>query len=492
VSLVDATQQPIGATAASDHRGRTARELVAGLQAGRWTSEQLVTALLADIRAFDTATHAVSCCFEADALDEARAFDRKRAAGESLGPLQGLPITIKDSFRIEGRRTTYGMSLYKRYVPRSDSEVIRALKDAGAIVIGRTAVPTAVFDWNCRNQVYAECVNPRDLQRTPGGSSGGAAAALALGLTPLELGSDIAGSIRYPAHCCGVFGFRTTDGWLPSADFGPEGVRSAFDRFAVCGPMARSLADLELVLELFAQRFPLPSANKPATPSRRRVAFTQSLLVDCDESTATTLRALRESLIANGYDVHDDQPALDFESLYRDWCLIVGYEYLRSFPKWLVGRFAKKLVLDAVILRKLGKGVLRAGVLAGASSSRVEYEQALERRRKVLDAVDAFFQTYDAWVLPCSPAPAIPLYECGATVTTAAGPVDYSRFLGAYLIPTTVMGTPVVALPVGANDKGLPIGVQVHGPRFGDLELLREVASWPVVARVAPITAVAG
>jgi amidase len=107
----------------------------------------------------------------------------------------------------------------------------------------------------------------------------------------------------------------------------------------------------------------------------------------------------------------------------------------------------------------------------------------------VLDTVDAFFQRYDAWVLPSSPAPAIPLRECGKQVTTPTGPMDYSRFLGAYLIPTVVLGTPAVALPVGADRQGLPIGVQVHGPRFGDLELLREVRSWPVAQQVPVVAA---
>lgn len=472
----------------SEYRTFGARELVNGLKAGRWTSEELATGLLADIRTLDTATHAVAFCYEDDALAKARAFDRRRAAGEALGPLQGLPLTIKDAFRVGGRRSTYGLSQYKRYRPQSDAEVIRALEEAGAIIMGRTAVPTGSFDWNCKNQVYAECRNPRDLERTPGGSSGGAAAAIAMGLTPLELGSDIAGSIRYPAHCCGVFGLRTTVGWLPSSDWAPEGTPPAFERLAVCGPIARSLDDLGLMLEVFAERFPLPPRTTRAITDLRRVAFSESLLVECDDATAGTLRTLRSTLVANGYDVIDDRPDLDFEQLYRDWCLVVGYEYVRSFPKWLGFRFVKRFALDLVLLRKLGKaGAIRRGVLAGACSTRTEYEHALERMRLVLDVVDRFFERYAAWVLPCSPAPAIPLPECGGSVTTPSGPVDYSWFLGAYMIPTTVLGTPVVAIPAGTNDRGLPIGVQIHGPRFGDLDLLRVVSSWPITTRVPSI-----
>jgi amidase len=153
--------------------------------------------------------------FRSEALLQAKESDARRAAGSPLSCLDGLPMTIKDAIRIKDRPTTYVMWPLRNYRPRSDSQLIKVLRSSGIVFLGRSAVPTAAFDWNCRNLVYPECVNPFDPQRTPGGSSGGAAAALAKGFTPLELGSDLGGSIRYPAHCCGVYGLRTTDGWLP-------------------------------------------------------------------------------------------------------------------------------------------------------------------------------------------------------------------------------------------------------------------------------------
>ena len=283
-----------------------------------------------------------------------------------------------------------------------------------------------------------------------------------------------------------MFGLRTTDGWLPSTDWGPEGTPPSFERFGVCGPMARSFADLDLVLRLFAARFPLPARATPAEPRRRKLAFTDSLLVPCDDDTASVMRRLRQSLVDHGYQVHDARPDVDFERAFVDWCLIAGYEYLRSFPKWLVTRFAKRFALDRVVLRKLGTGTARTRMLEGASLARADYEQALERRHRALATVDAFFQRYDAWVLPCSPSSALPLAACGKPVATASGPVDYTRFLGAYLIPTAYLGTPAVAFPAGSDARGLPIGVQAHGARFGDRELLDEVSTWPVPHRVPP------
>jgi amidase len=151
------------------------------------------------------------------------------ASGQAFSALDGIPMTIKDTIRVKGYPSPYGTWFMRNYVPKADSRIVAALRASGLVILGRTAMPTAAFDWNCRNQVYPECVNPIDPENTPGGSSGGAAAALASGMTPLDLGSDVAGSIRYPAHCCGVFGLRMTDQWLPIDDVGaensPSGVR---------------------------------------------------------------------------------------------------------------------------------------------------------------------------------------------------------------------------------------------------------------------------
>src|SRR5262249_43570132 len=160
------------------------------------------TYFLDRIRALNPVVHAVVSDWSQSALEQARISDKRRADGRPLSRIDGLPMTLKDAFRIRDRITTYGIILFKYHRARSDAAVIEALRFAGVVFMGQTVVPTACFDWNCRNQVYPEAVNPYNPARTPGGSSGGAAAAVASGMTPLEIGSDMGGSIRYPAHCC--------------------------------------------------------------------------------------------------------------------------------------------------------------------------------------------------------------------------------------------------------------------------------------------------
>ena len=233
------------------------------------------------------------------------------------------------------------------------------------IVIGRTSVPTAAFDWACQNQIGHQCKNPLDLMRTPGGSSGGATAALAAGLTPLEIGSDIAGSIRYPAHCCGVAGFRTTDGWLKVDDTGPKGMPYPFSGLAVVGPIGKTLGDLNLVLDIFQKNNPLPLSQQRLRNGPLKVAFSLSLgRVTADAETQQSIRNLTELARSSGAEVSEIAPNLNIDELYKNWCIIVGYEYAKSLPRYLFTMGLKKLALDFMILRKV-KVFLRKYFLEG-------------------------------------------------------------------------------------------------------------------------------
>src|SRR5690606_37586313 len=187
------------------------------------------------------------------ARERARAADAALAAGESWGPLHGVPITIKDTFEVAGMPTTAGAKELRDHRPSSNAVAVQRLLDAGAIVFGKTNVPLYAGDLQTYNEVYGSTSNPWDLHRTPGGSSGGAAAALAAGLTALELGSDIGGSIRTPSHFCGVCGLKPSYGIIPSRGHipGPPGTLSEAD-ISVTGPMARSVDDLELALDILA------------------------------------------------------------------------------------------------------------------------------------------------------------------------------------------------------------------------------------------------
>ena len=454
----------------------SAAQLSTGLSIGSWTSVELTRYFLDRIAALNPGIHAVVGIEADQALEQARQSDRRRAAGAPLGPLDGIPMTIKDAFRIKGYLSTYGYLMFKNYRPQNDCKLVRVLRDCGVVLIGRTAVPTGVFDWNCKNQIHRECVNPIDRSRTPGGSSGGAAAALAAGLTPLELGSDMNGSIRYPAHCCGIYGLRTTDGWLPIEDIGPEAFPAAFRHIATCGPMARNPQDIDLMLAAFERSFPLPAA--PSEPKQKlNIACSHQITgLNTDQSTSDLFARMQSRLSDQGHSLSEIEPPFDWDSLYRDWGLIAGHEYTALIPRMLRCNWFMRLYANLVFQTRLGPGAFSEYFKLGMTSSTAQYEAALQRRQQTYADVDQFFSNYDLWMLPVSPSAAIPLSLCGKRIPTDSGEVEYLRYLGSYLGPTAMLGTPALAVPVGRDRNGLPVAVQIHGARFSDRRLVQTVA----------------
>jgi amidase len=456
---------------------RPATELASLLRAGEVTSVQVVEAHLGQIRRWNPQLHAVVSVREAEALREAESADRARREGRPMGPLHGVPITLKDSLRVRGVRSTFGgMPPYARYLPRTDCQVAARLREAGAIVVGRTNLPLMALDWQCNNPFFAEGVNPWDLTRTPGGSSGGAAAALAAGFTPLELGSDLGGSIRYPAHCCGVLGLRTTVGLLPIGDTGPEGMPLPFHRLLALGPMARTLGDLALMLDVLTG----PAAPRPGPGTSHlqaeqlRIAVLPSL-PGAEPSPATT--ALLDSVCAGlRADRHQVDvgvaPDVDLERAWRVWGAIAGYELWSGVPRLLDNRATRYLFQSYMLRHKLGDGPFTRWFSAGMASTRRDYEAALAEQAEILQVVDAFFQRYALWLLPVSMGEAIPLQRRGSPIDVGGRAVPYSVYLGAYTVPTTAFETPVLTMPIGFGPTGMPIGIQVHGPRFSDRQLL--------------------
>lgn len=472
---------------------RSAEDLAALIKSGKATSVQVVSAHLAQIRKHNSWLHAVVTLREQEALAEAAAADRAVAAGEQLGPLHGVPITFKDSYRVNGIRSTFGaLPQYRKHIPKSDCELIRRLRDSGAIFLGRTNVPLLSFDWQCSNPIFKECVNPWNPKRVPGGSSGGSAAAVAAGFTPLELESDIAGSIRYPAHCCGILGLRTTDGLLPIDDIGPEELPQAFHRIVTCGPMGRSIADLRLMLSVLSRsetaQYPTGNRNK----NQLRIALATSLLgVEPNQRTRSLVDHLAKCLQADGHDVHwNEVPQIDFTEAYRIWGAIAGYEMKAVLPPFFRTQLGRELFDGYVFHYKMGNGPLTKWFKRGLSSTPTEYENALKERDRVISTVDSFFNSYDLWILPVSPAEAITRQWGGRSIQANEKRIPYSEYLGSYLAPTAVLGTPALSLPIGFGDSNLPIGIQIHGPRFADpwlLEMAEKHLAKYIDLKVSPL-----
>src|SRR5262245_14839379 len=281
----------------------SASHLAAEIRAGRLRAVDVVSAFLDRIARHDRQVRALADLDPAGALRQARAADLAVAAVRPLGPLHGIPMTVKDGFRVAGSRSSFGLPHLKFYRPAADCEAVARLRRAGAVILGRTSVPFACFDWQCRPPLARACRNPLDPARTPGGSSGGAAAALAARFTPLELGTDVAGSIRYPAHCCGVFGLRTTVGLVQAADIGPPPGKPMLPSVISVGPMARSVEDLSLLLSAL-----LPDRDArevtPTSGGRLRVAVTPAVEgAPPDASSAEVARGFAGRLADAGHEV---------------------------------------------------------------------------------------------------------------------------------------------------------------------------------------------
>ncbi|HSQ01166.1 MAG TPA: amidase [Candidatus Dormibacteraeota bacterium] len=455
---------------------RSAPDLASLIRSGRISSEAVVAAHLGQIERYNPRLRAIVTLERGGVLAQARAADRMLASrSEPIGPLHGVPMTIKDAFRVKGSRSTYGLPQYRNYLPTDDCELVRRIRAAGAVILGRTNVPFSSFDWNTKNPLFGETVNPWVKERTPGGSSGGSAAALAAGFTPLEIGSDLAGSIRYPAHCCGVLGLRTTDGLLPIADIGPEDRPTAFTHLTVAGPMARDLDGLRLLLGVLAERSIPPRERMVRTDHQSlkiHVSFSLAGL-EPDPQTRQVLRDLSSRLSADGHSLTEGEPSfLDVEQCWSLWGIVAGYEFNRAVPgilKTALGRFLLELYL---LDYRLGSGPLTQAFKTGLRASRARYEEALAEMEDVRVAADRFFEQCDLWIAPVSPSVAFRRQSRGSPIHMGGERIAYTHFNGTYLAPTAVPGTPALAIPVGAGESGLPISVQVHGKRGRDFELL--------------------
>ncbi|MFL6141963.1 MAG: amidase [Labedaea sp.] len=381
---------------------------------------------------------------DADAAHrQAEAADAALRRGADVGPLHGVPMTLKDALDVAGLRTTVGTPVLDR-VPDTDSTVAARLRAAGAIIIGHTNVPPWLADYRCENPIFGRTSNPWHLARTPGGSSGGAAAALAAGLTPLEVGSDLAGSIRLPAHFCGVYGLKTTEHRVPDTGFfrppggGPRPVRIMGSH----GPMARSLDDLELALSIIAgpdgasaDVAPVPLGSRPPLElGGLRLAVAPTL------PGATVQRELREQVRRVAEAAAGAGARVDERLPEVDW--------------------AELNALFVALLRTITGVFDPAAELAAEQLGLAWYLTALDRRDAVIAVWEAFFAGLDALILPPAQTTAFGHDETGHDAE------------GALLAFANLTGLPSLVVPAGFADDGLPVGLQIVGPRWSELRLL--------------------
>lgn len=460
---------------------RSAIAIAADIRSGDCSAREVTQAFIARIEATAQALNAVVVRRFDEAVREADAIDAARAAGRPLGPLAGVPITIKESFDVAGLATTVGHPERAGHRAQEHSVAVARLVAAGAIVLGKSNVPKDLADWQSFNAVYGVTRNPWHAGHSPGGSSGGAAAALAAGLSALELGSDIAGSIRVPATYCGVWGHKPTYGIVPLRGHGNETDAAPTD-ILVGGPMARTAADLELALDLLSGPDPLDAdagawhLALPQEPRDRLAGFRFAVVASdthfpVDGSIRDALGALADSLVREGATV-EPAPMLPIGSedsfeLFVTLLRAATSGRLTVEQAERIGNSARQIPAadrsyDAVMQRGLGQSHRR-------------WLEAKEAQHRLGRRWQQFFERYDALICPVTTTPAFP-NMIGLPKTAQFFEVDGTRrpasdcyyWIG---IPS-LAGLPATAIPLGVGKAGLPVGAQVVGPRFADRRCL--------------------
>ena len=412
------------------------------------------------------------------ARKRARQADAALARGEVWGPLHGVPMTCKESFNVAGLPTTLGYPPWKHNIAAEDAVAIQRLKAAGAIIFGKTNVPLGLADFQSYNAVYGTTNNPWNLQRTPGGSSGGSAAALASGMTALEIGSDMGGSIRNPAHFCGVFGHKPTWGLLPFRGHVPP-VGLAEPTLAVVGPLARSAADLELSVRATAgpdelrragYRLELQAPSQTSLADYRVAVWKNDDIAPVSQEVEGRVETVAEAISRSG-GTADETARPDFAAREaNDTYLLLMHA--------LIGA---TIAEEDYTYRQAEAAALsdndqsdRARALRRQTATFREYAKATEARARLRWAWHDFFKRYDALIAPIMATPAFEhdhQYFAFRTIKVDGVPQPYfQQIFWAGLAVCAYLPSTVV--PAGLSADDLPIGVQIIGPELGDLKTI--------------------
>jgi amidase len=426
----------------------TATEIAASIRAGEVTSREVTEQMLARITG-DTAVNAVVETRAEFAVREAAKADEAVAAGIHLGPLHGVPMTVKECFNIAGLHTTWGNLAFADYVPDWDATVVQRLSQAGAIIVGKTNVHTMLGDFGqTTNEIYGRTNNPADVTRTPGGSSGGGAAALAAGLTYLEYGSDLVGSIRLPAAYCGVYGLKPTSGSVPLHGFQPPGppeLPLEFPNLSSIGPLARSAADLRTALRV---------TGGPAAPR----------LWQLEPSRYDRLADFRVGVVLD----HDDAPvSSEVGGLLSDTIDRLGRSGAKIVEGWPEG------VDPSEEAEAFGFQVRLFFALHGESPDFASLAEAIEQERRRIALRmkwQRYFEDVDVFLCPVSFTTAFPHDDRPfdeRMIRTSYGEQRYDAQVF-WIAHASLTGLPALSMPVGQTPQGLPVGAQVIGPWHED------------------------
>ena len=457
---------------------KSATELAALIKNKQATSVEIVKDIISYIKYHNHKYNAIVWLLEDQALNDAVKADSLLAHDKIMGPLHGVPITVKEQFSVRGSYLTLNAKMIGGFIPSSDQAVVKQLKKSGAIIIGTTNVPYMLMDYQTQGEIYPTANNPYDTSRTPGGSTGGGAASLAAGFVPLELGGDMGGSIRVPAAFCGLYGLKTTELAIETWDQEFPGMK--FDNkkaaLAVAGPLARNIPDLELMWNVLKET---PNQLLKSTPydydtlkslNQYDIAWYDALKfgeyqIPIHHDIKNKLAAFLDSLRLHGVKTKNTMPNT-FSEQFQIFMGLMAYLNTYGQP-WII----RKFIVDG--FKKMGNGPIdlsRSFDLAMTQNEDI-YKECITHRKTIITEWEKFFMNHDFLICPVMPMPAIKKCPLGSTIDIDGNEVQY-WVSGSYALMVNALGLPSITIPLGLNDEGLPIGVQVVGKYFSEPQLI--------------------
>ena len=454
----------------------SAAELARRIKRKEVGSQELLNLYLERIEKYNRALNAVVATDVVGARRRALAADAALKKGENWGPLHGVPITVKDSFDVAGLASTFGVLELKDHRPVRTAPAIQHLIDAGAVVIGKTNVAAYLIGWATRNEIYGTTNNPWDMTRSPGGSSGGSAAAVAAGLTGLDIGVDFGGGVRNVAHYCGIYGHKPTYGITNWIGHVVSGIGTKPDLCAI-GPIARSAEDLELSLSLISGPDPaeaaawtlkLPQPRKTTLGELRVAVMLEDPNFGVDPEVQERMRAVAGFLERNKVKVsYQARPAIDSTSAFNIFGgLLMAGLAIRQGDEKFWNRLAH-LRKRFMTVESTDGGPPVEKVFTYADWQRLDTARHLLRQ-----AWAEFFREQDVLLCPAAPTVAMPhepnmeWHQREITINGKRTSVADPTFWGAFF---TVAHLPATVAPAGLSRSGLPVGIQIVGPEYGDL-----------------------
>ena len=461
----------------------SAHEILEKIKQGEVSSLEVLESFLAQVEKVNPKINAIVALDIERAKEKAKEADNKISLKSKLGPLHGLPMTIKDAFEVEGIVSTGGNPAWKDNIPKRNAEAVQRLVDAGAIIFGKTNVPFLSSDLQSFNKIYGTTNNPWDLERTPGGSSGGSAAALAAGMTPLELGSDIGGSIRVPAHFCGLYGHKPSYNIISEVGHMPPPPGSILtgNGLSVAGPLARSPEDLEIALDVLvaaqeqdsqAWKVKLPKARTKKIKELKIAVWPDEPYAEADDEITSLIKDTAEDLRHAGAKVETVDLPISFEEIDKIYSLLLNPLMLAGSPKETFETLAKlNESLDPNDVSELAK-VARGSVLKHA-----DWVLVNAIRQNMRQKWREFFNKFDVILCPTCITPAFkhnhnPVHERKLTIN---GKDDEYLRATLWAGPAVSAGLPSTNVPIGMSSNNLPISMQITGPYLEDKTCL-EVA----------------